>query len=293
MGLKSAPSSILTQARERTRGYPRALEALFTILALDHYTTLEELLSMPTPENVVEAMVGEAYNRLDTSGQNVMQALAIYNRPVTPAAVDYLLVPYTPTIDSTLILQRLVTMHFARKERGKFYLHPVDRHFVFGLIPKLLNEPIKKLQVSETVEPDSFTHSGLTSRAADYFRKTRKPRDEWKRLDDLVAQLAEFDLRYAVKDYDTAASVIAEFDKNHLILWGHYHLMIEMHERIRGKIIEPRLSMISLTNLGLGYHSISQFSKAIQCYQEAKEIAVRLVRIPVKQSTDSVLCRPL
>jgi tetratricopeptide (TPR) repeat protein len=276
MGLKSAPSQILTRARERTRGYPRALEALFAILASDHYTTLEELLSMPTPENVVEALVGEAYNRLDTGAQNVMQALAIYNRPVTPAAVDYLLASYIPTIDSALILQRLATMHFARKERGKFYLHPVDRDLVFDLIPELLNVPIKNLQFSESVETDSFTRSGLTSRAADYFRKTRKSRDEWKRLDDLIAQLAEFDLRYAVKDYDTAASVLTEFDKEHLILWGHYHLMIEMHERIRGKITQPRLRMISLTNLGLGYHAISQFRKATQCYQEAKEIAVRL-----------------
>ena len=35
--------------------------------------------------------MGEAFNRLDTNAQKVMQALAVYNRPVTPAAVDYLL----------------------------------------------------------------------------------------------------------------------------------------------------------------------------------------------------------
>jgi hypothetical protein len=34
--------------------------------------------------NVVEALVGEAFNRLDTNAQKVMQALAVYNRPVTP-----------------------------------------------------------------------------------------------------------------------------------------------------------------------------------------------------------------
>ncbi len=41
--------------------------------------------------DVVEALVGEAFNRLDVNAQKVMQALAVYNRPVTPAAVDYLL----------------------------------------------------------------------------------------------------------------------------------------------------------------------------------------------------------
>ncbi|MCJ7434754.1 MAG: TIR domain-containing protein, partial [Anaerolineales bacterium] len=105
MGLKSAPADLLRRARERTRGYPRALEALFAILASDRYTTLEELLAMPTPENVVEALVGEAFNRLDTNAEKVMQALAIYNRPVSPAAIDYLLQPHLPSIDSAPILK--------------------------------------------------------------------------------------------------------------------------------------------------------------------------------------------
>ena len=98
LGLKAREENdpLLQRAREKTRGYPRALEALFAILSSDRYTTLEELLEMPLPENVVEALVGEAFNRLDATAQKVMQALAVYNRPVTPAAVDYLLQPHCP-----------------------------------------------------------------------------------------------------------------------------------------------------------------------------------------------------
>ena len=44
LGLKTAPDELLDQARERTRGYPRALEALAAILAADRGTTLPELL---------------------------------------------------------------------------------------------------------------------------------------------------------------------------------------------------------------------------------------------------------
>jgi hypothetical protein len=33
--------------------------------------------------------------------------------------------------------------------------------------------------------------------AADYFAQARKPRAEWKKLDDLAPQLAEFELRGA------------------------------------------------------------------------------------------------
>lgn len=42
VGLKSAPDTLLNKAREKTRGYPRALEALYAILSVDRYTTLEE-----------------------------------------------------------------------------------------------------------------------------------------------------------------------------------------------------------------------------------------------------------
>jgi tetratricopeptide (TPR) repeat protein len=277
MGLKSAPADLLRRARERTRGYPRALEAMFAILASDRYTTLEELLTMPTPENVVEALVGEAFNRLDTNAQKVMQALAVYNRPVTPAAVDYLLAPHIPAIDSAPILQRLANMHFARKESGRFYLHPVDREFAFGLIPEKDLTTENKESTEDFEEEDNyqlpFTQQALTRRAADYFKQARKPRAEWKKLDDLSAQLAEFDLRCAAGDYDTAADVLTDIDFDYLLLWGHYRLMIDLHERLQGKVVDKELTRISANNLGAANSSIGKVNIAIQQYQRLLELA--------------------
>ena len=127
---------MLNKAREKTRGYPRALEALYAILSVDRYTTLEELLELSLPDEVVQKLVGEAFNRLDPSAQKVMQALAVYNRPVSPAAIDYLLQPHLPSIDSALVLNRLVNMHFARREAGRYYLHPADKEYAFSIIPE-------------------------------------------------------------------------------------------------------------------------------------------------------------
>ena len=84
LGLKNASGDLLKQAYERTRGFPRALEALFAILSADRDTSLPEILhdtQKSLPENVVEALVGEAFSRLDLVAQQVMQALSIYNRP--------------------------------------------------------------------------------------------------------------------------------------------------------------------------------------------------------------------
>jgi tetratricopeptide (TPR) repeat protein len=295
VGLKTAAAGLLDRARVRTRGYPRALEALYGILSADRYTTLEEVLDRAEhylPENVVAALVGEAFNRLDPTGQRVMQALAVYARPVTPPAVDYLLQPALPGLDSAPVLGRLVNMHFARREAGKYYLHPVDRAYAFERIPDLT------LGADLTPDPSPVRRGGLASpfpareggrgvrsapawgdkialrrRAADYFKQARKPRADWKTLDDLAPQLAEFDLRCAADDYDTAARVLVEIDGNYLLLWGYYRLTAEQHERLQGKLTNPRLKMISLSNLGHCYYSTGQIQRAIACYERALALA--------------------
>jgi len=257
VGLKGAPDELLAQARERTRGYPRALEALFAILSADRHTTLREVLEQAEtllPENVVEALVGEAFSRLDPAARQVMQVLAAYDRPVTAAAVDYLLQPYLPGVDSAPVLNRLVAMHLARKEGGRYFLHPVDRAYAFEQIP-----------VGEEV--------ALLHRGAEYFRQARKPRAEWKRLEDLAPQLAEFDLRCAGGEYDTAADVLTDIDFDYLLLWGHYRLMAGLHERLQGRLSDPTLKRISVGNLGSAYASMGQVQKAISCYEQALAIA--------------------
>ncbi len=213
---------------------------------------------MSLPENVVDALVGEAFSRLDSTAQKVMQALAIYNRPVAPAAIDYLLQPYLLSINSAPVLQRLVNMHFTRRESGKFYLHPVDREYAISRIP----------HEGET----TFTQITLTSRAADYFARARKPRKEWKKLDDLSAQLAEFDLRCTVGDYDTATGVLTGFSE-YLLLWGHNKLTIDLHLRVKDKLEDKILIMSNLAGLGNAYFQIGKIQEAIRFHEEGLALA--------------------
>ena len=135
LGLRDASDAALAPACAYTRGFPRALEALTAALNADRAATLAELLAGPPPENVVEALVGEAYSRLDATSQQVLQALAVFGRPVPPAAVDYLLQPTRPGLDSAPVLNRLVNMRFVTKEAGRYYMHPVDRAYAFARIP--------------------------------------------------------------------------------------------------------------------------------------------------------------
>lgn len=266
VGLKNAPDELLGETRERTRGYPRALEALFAILSADRDTSLRDILDDTTnllPENVVRELVGEAFNRLDTAAQQVMQALAVYGHPVTHAAVDYLLQPHLPGIDSAPVLKRLVNMQFARRETGRYYLHPVDRAYALSRIPRG--------ESSDRDEEDAppYTQFALLHRAAEYFKQSRLPREDWKTIEDLAPQLAEFDLRCEGEDYDTAGWLLLSIDYDYLDLWGYYRLMAKLHERLQLKLTHQELRFRSLVNLGLAYMDMGRYKESVNCFEQA------------------------
>lgn len=273
LGLQSAPDDLLAEARERTRGYPRALEALYAILSVDRNTSLREILDDTAkllPENVVEALVGEAFSRLDASAQKVMQALAVYARPVTPASIDYLLQPYISGTNSAPVLTRLVNMQLVRKEMGRYYLHPVDREYALGRVPSGEEED----RYEEKAPP--FTQFALWHRGANYFKQVRTPSETWKKIEDLEPQLAEFELRYAGHDYDGAASVLLEIDLDYLFLWGYYRLIAELHERLKGKLSCPQLKLASASNLGNAHRRLGHTQKAIGYLEQALAIACEI-----------------
>lgn len=269
VGLRDASEDLLQQAGARTRGYPRALEALYAILAADRDTSLPEILADTErllPDNVIEALVGEAFNRLDRVAQSVLQALAVYDRPVLPTAVDYLLQPYLPNVKSAAVISRLVTMQFVRKQDQRYDLHPVDRDYAFGRIPR------GALTDRETRGAPPFTQYALLHRGAEYFKQSRLPEKNWKTITDLAPQLNEFALRYAVEEYDTAAGVLLPVSLQ-LYQWGHYRILVELHELLRDHLNDYKLRQLSLDHLGAAYQSLGQFNQATAAHMQSLKLA--------------------
>jgi tetratricopeptide (TPR) repeat protein len=270
LGLQSAPADLLQEACLRTQGNPRALEALYAILAADRDTSLQEILSDTAhmlPETILEVLVGEALSRLDASAQRVIQALAIYGRPVVPSAADYLLQLYLPGIASAPVLARLVNMQLVRKEIGQYYLHPVDREYALSRVPK--GEAADRNQQ----EAPPFTQFALLHRGANYFKQIRMPREAYKKIEDLEPQLAEIELSYRGQDYDRAARVLLEIDFDYLFLWGYYRLMAEQHERLIGKLNDLQLKQASLGRLGDAYRVMARYQQSVAYLEQALAIA--------------------
>ena len=262
LGLREAPDDLLDGLRRHTRGFPRALEAVKAILDSDATLTPQDLLDRTRrlPEyQVVQVLVGEAYDLLDAPAKQVMQALTVYPAPVSAVGVDFLLRPVNPTTDAAPILTRLVRRQLVRFQDGRYYLHPVDREYARGQLPP--GHPGDPAAV--------FTLTGLQARAADYYAQIRTPRQSWRTLDDVRPQLAEFELRCDTGDYDTAATVLIDIDYDYLLVWGHYRAMLELHERIRGRIADRTLDVSNLTRLGVCHFYLGDYRLAIDLFTQA------------------------
>jgi tetratricopeptide (TPR) repeat protein len=268
-GLRDASDELLGQARQRTYGYPKALEALRALLAVDRHTSLREVLADDRllSDTVVEVLVGETFNRLDQSTQQVMEALAVYGSPMTPAAVDYLLQPYLVGVDSRPVLDRLVDMQLVLKEAGRYRLSPVERGYAYSRIP-----PGQAADV-ESGDPAPFTRSGLLGRAIAYVQQTTVPVEKWRGIEDVAPQLTEIDLLCTSGQFDAAARLLRRIDYGFLLPWGHAGLVADLHERLRTKLGDPELQQESTGMLGTARFRLGAYDQAILRFTEALALA--------------------
>ncbi len=265
LGLRDAPGELLDGLRRHTRGFPRALEAVKAILDGDRTLTPSALLDRTRhlPEDqVVQVLVGEAYQLLDAPAKQVMQALSVFPAPVSVVGVDFLLRPVNPTTDAAPVLARLVRRQLARFHESHYYLHPVDREYARSRLP--LGGPGDPAA--------AFTLTGLQARAADYYAQIRTPRESWRTLEDIRPQLAEFELRCDTGDYDTAATVLGDIDFDYLRVWGHYRMLVGLRGRIHGRLSDPALNAAHLTSLGLCYRRLGEYRQAIDLHTQALAI---------------------
>ena len=266
LGLRDAPAELLNGLRLLTRGFPRALEAVKAILDGDNTLTPQDLLDRTgrLPEDqVIQVLVGEAYDLLDAPAKQVMQALAVYPEPASEVGVDFLLRPVNPTTDSARILARLVRRRLARFQDRRYSLHPIDRDYARSRIP-----PGPKGD-----SPAAFTLTGLQARAADFYSQLRTPPESWRTLQDVRPQLAEFHLRCDAGDHDTAATVLHDIEGEYLRVWGYIRILIDLHRRIHQRITDRVLASHHLCDMGLCHYRLGEYRQAVDLLTQAVAIA--------------------
>jgi tetratricopeptide (TPR) repeat protein len=266
-GLRDAPEEQLAEAVELARGVPRALEVLAGILANDPFASPGEVVeTFYEREDVVQALIEENYKRLDQDARRVIEAMAVFRRPVPPLAVDYLLEPFAPGLDVPGILRRLTRTNIVSVDRAAktVTLHPIDQDYAYSQLPE------------EEKAESEYTRQALERRAADYYVQLRTPRETWKSIEDLEPQLNEFEHRVRAGDYDGACRVLDPIDSSRLFLWGYYTRLVGMREKLLEQLAAPELQAINLGRLGVAYHELAQPGEAIGYYEKALSIARKI-----------------
>ncbi len=67
--------------------------------------------------------------------------------------------------------------------------------------------------------------------------------------------------------------MLEPIDYDYLHLWGHYARLVELREKLLGRLRDSAPRASNLGSLGLAYHSLGQFERAIRLYKEAPAIA--------------------
>lgn len=258
--LRNADDAQLARAVKRVHGVPRALEVLAGIMKDKKLTTLDKILQQFYEQtDVVNLLIKEGYNRLDTRAQNVMQALAVFGCPVPPDAVEYLLKPFVPDIDVPEVLERLLSIYMAKasEDLKTVWLDPIDQEYAY----------------SESAEQGDYSRSTIERRAADYYKQDRRPRESWRTIDDVRPQLREFEHRVIAEDYDGAAGALSDIDVDFLIWHGNAKRALAMHRQLEGKLTDKRQQMLHAYAMGNIREVLGPFDEAIDCFDQARKIA--------------------
>ena len=267
LGLKDAPDDQLTDIVRVTYGIPRALELVAHILSQveNRKITLNAIAKRFYEfDDVINGLVKETYRGLDPGSRRVVEALAIFHRPVSEEAVYYVL--QTPEEEAFDIITKLTKTHLISwdKKLKAFSLHPIEQSYTYS-------------QLSEQGDHLRKLHR----LAADYYVKKRVPKEKWQGREDVDPQLFEFEQRIKAEDYDGAALLMDEIDysrKNHhkylayLMAWGYGRESVKCRERLLGKL-SPVCEVNNRTSLGWVCRRMGRTKEAMEHLRRAVELA--------------------
>jgi tetratricopeptide (TPR) repeat protein len=272
LGLADIQGETLERLQKLTGGHPRAIEAIFAILRDDLRVSLPDLLGQiaaSRSEAVVDFLVGEMLDRLYPTDRHILQALAIYERPVSPEAIDDLLRPYA-FLDgpSEPLLQQLLSLRLVRQDGSRYYLPEPDRELVLSRIPEGRWEERDR-------EPPPFTKLALLHRAADYCL-ARSSTVQVKRIEDLDPHFDEIYLRIRAKEFVTAFARVEHIQDSFLSGWGHAGMAAEPRRSLVDHLDDDEREMVNLTALADVERDAGEADAAVLHYKRAMNLAKRL-----------------
>lgn len=278
--LDAASDAQLDRLCAAVDGHPRSLEVAAGLLrtsTLSIDDVVDHLGTARGTEGVTETLLRLVLDELPRTERRVLQALAVYGRPVPMDAVDNLLAGLVQR-DSRRPLHRLTQRYLVRQRGGDFYLPPVpDGEFFLRTLP------------DRASASDGMDAMALWRRAAGWLHDQRIERPG--SVDELWPHFGEIELFLRighsandVEAYRTALELMDDVDEAHLTGWGQSRILAAWRERLVEHLDAPELAgrnlswLVAARNQQDGHaDDIRDLEWAIRFAEEADDQATVIV----------------
>lgn len=289
LGFCDASVDTLTMIVNLTQGFPRALEAVVGILANRPLMPFDDLADIAIrQDNLIADWVNYAEDCLDADQRMVMQALAVFARPISETAIHFLLDPYVEVtgIDVDLTLRRLQYGRYITRNHstGDISIHPLDKAYNYNTLiageanrglmsagERFLRQMNILPPVEETPDEQLFTRFTLEKRAGDYYAQLRGQPDDWETIHDLQPYFLEYEHRLRATDYETSFTMLITI-YNLLKLSGFSRKIVEMINPLIQYLGDTYL-MTCYNMLGMAYDDLGRYQEALTCHLTALPLA--------------------
>jgi DNA-binding winged helix-turn-helix (wHTH) protein/tetratricopeptide (TPR) repeat protein len=257
-GLRDASAELLGEIAAGTRGYPRALEAVVSLLVGDPFLTPENLVeaTFPASDEISEVLVAQALERLDDVSQRVMQITAAFRGDVALDDLERIATPYLPQ-ESKLrnILQRLIQTYFLSYDSANKHItmHPLDRDYCYNRIP---------------ASDGDFNLIALHQDIAALYKAEQKQVNE-----DIEPYLNEFNHLVRAESYSEAAELLLWLDTTHLSQENFHADAADMYSRVVPHLPQSALLRTCLLRHGEAYRRIARLGDAMHAFEAAYQQA--------------------
>ncbi len=263
-GLRDTPDKQLAVLVDRLHGIPRALEIAVGMLADDPFLSPEDILrNVYDQQNIIHELVNDIYTRLQGDTRRILEALAVFARPVSPVAVDFLLGQFDIQIDIPHVLRQLVRTHIVGADRAskRVSLHPIDCEFLYLHLP----------------ESGEYCRRKLEYRAAEYYAEIRTPSSSWQSIHDVQPQLYEFDHRIKAEDFESALGLLKSIDHDYMWKWGHSQTMLDLYLKLQGKFTDSEQEISLQTGIGFTQFNLGNTSESVMCFERGLEVFMTVI----------------
>lgn len=265
LGLADASADRLEPLHRLTEGRPRLLELVAGLLMARDDIDVDSIpAKVAGGQHAAEVLFLLVFEVLRPYERRVLQALAVFSRPVPAAAVSELLAEVAPTLQAERILSRLAAHHLIHRYGDGYYLPAVYAGFVRSSM----------LTAEDAGEAGPLTLDNLWIRGAAYFAGHRQKHVE--RIEDLWPQFGEIELFLRAGRHVQAVNLMDEVDDGYLSRWGQSHVLSSWRADLHGELGDPALEGRNLSYLVAARRQFDGHPDDLSDITEALEHAERI-----------------